>query len=180
MARAILFEIAGILDGHNNGCIHVSYAELAARLNRKNQAPIGPAIAELMQHGLIDLSAESVWRERKAREYRLTFVNTTDSIGRTIKATNDYLKFDATDVVAAKAKSATTSVADSGAAATTSVAGTNGKLPKTLNGSATTGVVPIIRPYADAKSTAPDPSNYTPNSAGGPKSATRDARRARA
>jgi hypothetical protein len=50
--------------------VHVSYAELAACLNRKNQAPIGPAIAELIDHGLVDISAESVWQERKAREYR--------------------------------------------------------------------------------------------------------------
>jgi hypothetical protein len=162
MARAILFEVAGILDGHNNGHIHVSYAELAARLNRKNQAPIGPAIAELMRHGLLDLSAESVWRERKAREYRLTFVNTTDSIGRTIKATNDYLTFDATDVVAAKGKSATASVAGQGDAATNAVAGTHGKPPKTKSAAATTGVVLISKPYAARESEAGETSNLGP------------------
>ena len=161
MARAILFEIAGILDGHNNAFIHVSYAELATRLNRKNQAPIGPAIAELMQHGLIDLSAEFVWRERRAREYRLTFVNTTDSIGRTIKATNDYLKFDATDVVARKAKTATNAVAGARPAATDAVAGTHAKPPKSLEGSATTGAVPISKPYAGAKSAAAKPSRIS-------------------
>jgi hypothetical protein len=171
MARAILFEIAGVLDGHNHGSIHLSYADLAQRLNRKNQAPIGPAIAELMHHGLLDLSAESVWRERKAREYRLTFVNTTDSIGRTIKATNDYLKFDATDVVAAKLKSATASVAEAEAAATTSVAAPHGKPPKTLKGSATTGVVPISKPYAGAESAATGqaspPANLATENSGG-------------
>lgn len=167
IARAILVEIVGRMDGYNNGQIHISYAELAQRLNRRNQAPIGPAIAELMQHGLVDLSAESIWRERKAREYRLTFVNTSDSIGRTIKATNDYLKFDATDVVAAKRKSATTFVAASTGTATNVVAGANGKPPKTLEPSATTGVVPISKPYAEAQSEAAGPSIPAPQNPAG-------------
>jgi hypothetical protein len=171
MARAILIEIAARFDGHNNGIITISYAEIAARLNRRNQAPIGPAIAELMHHGLLDLSAESVWRERKAREYRLTFANTSDSIGRTIAATNDYLdwraKNDATDDVAEKGKSATNGVARGPDPATNGVAAANGKLPKTFRGSATTGVVPISKPYAAAKSEAGETLNSAPNSAGG-------------
>jgi len=61
--------------------------------NRVGKLSVGPAIAELMQHGLLDIGAESVWQERKAREYRLPFVNTSDSIGKPIKATNDYLKW---------------------------------------------------------------------------------------
>jgi hypothetical protein len=155
ISRAILVEIVARMVGNNNGAIHISYAELAKCLNRKNQAPIGPAIAELMQHGLLDISAESVWQVRKSREYRLTFVNTSDSIGRPIKATNDYLnwkpreKNDATDVVAAKVKSATAFVASKSAAATDAVADANGKPPKTFIGSATDGVVPILSPYPE-------------------------------
>lgn len=151
------------MNGSNNGEIHLSYAEIAHSLNRKNQAVIGPAIARLMQHGLVDISAESVWQERKAREYRLTFVNTTDRIGRPIKATNDYLnwkpqvKNDATDVVAGKRKSATRFVAGKMAAATDAVASGNGKLPKTLVGSATNGVIPICIPYPGAET----PEQYT-------------------
>jgi hypothetical protein len=171
MARAVLVEIVGRMNGSNNGQITRSYAQLAAALNRKNQAPIGPAIAELMQHGLLDISAESVWQERRAREYRLTFVNTTDAIGRTIRATNDYLRFDATDVVAVKAKSATTPVAESGGTATYAVAATNGKPPKTLNGSATTGVVPIRKPYVAAENGGHSPTNLSPEIAGGRRAA---------
>lgn len=157
IARAILVEMVATMNGNNNGSIHKSYAELAAALNRKNQAPIGPAIAELMEHGLLDISADALWRERKAREYRLTFVNTTDSIGRPIKATNDYLKWaprvknDATDAVAGKVKSATPFVAGKIAAATDAVAGPNAKLSNTSNGSATDAVIPISKPYAGGK-----------------------------
>lgn len=93
IARAILVEVVARMSGHNNGLIHVSYAELAHALNRKNQAPIGPAIDELVQHGLLDISADAVWQKRKAREYRLTFVNTSDRLGRPVKATNDYLSW---------------------------------------------------------------------------------------
>ena len=155
IARAILVELVREMTGHNNGKITLSYKQLAFRLNRKNEAPIGPGIAELMAHGLVDISAESVWQERRAREYRLTFVNTTDSIGRTIPATNEYkhwtAKNDATNVVAEKPKLATTSVADIHDAATTSVVGIYGKLRKTKIASATTGVVPISKPYAVAQ-----------------------------
>src|SRR5688500_15517584 len=136
MARVVLVEIVGRMNGHNNGEITISYKELAHRLNRKNEAPFGPAIAELMKHGLLDISEQSIWQERKAREYRLTCVNTTDSSGRPIKATNDYLnwtprvKNDATDAVAGKPKSASAFVAAKVAAATDAVAALNGKPPK--------------------------------------------------
>jgi hypothetical protein len=181
IARCILIEIVSRMRGNNNGEITVSYAQLALALNRRNQAPIGPAIAELMQHGLLDLSAESVWQERKAREYRLTFVNTTDAIGRPIRATNDYLKWtagekiDATDVVAAKRKSATPFVAGKVAAATDGVAVANGKLPKTLEGSATNGVVPISKPYAAAKREAGKSCKSTPENVDGPIAAEKAA-----
>ena len=117
LERAILVEIVERLNGFNNGSIAISYAELAHRLDRKNQAPFAAAIATLWKHGLIEPGQDAFWKERKARTYRLTFVNTTDSIGRPIQATNDYLKWqpegknDATDVVAGKAKSATAFVA---------------------------------------------------------------------
>jgi len=166
IGRAILVEIVVRMRGDNNGEIHVSYAELAKCLNRKNQAPIGPAIAELMQHGLLDLSAESVWQERKSREYRLTFVNTSDSIGRPIKATNEYLAWnpstaliDATDAVADEGKSATPFVASKVMAATEAVADDHVKLPKTVECSATNGVIPILKPYAAPRSMAADPSS---------------------
>lgn len=117
MERSILVEIVAKLNGFNNGKIAISYRELASRLNRKNEAPFGPAIAKLIAHGFLEIMADARWKDRRAREYRLTFVNTTDAAGRFVPATNDYLGWRpeadscATDAVVGKTESATTSVA---------------------------------------------------------------------
>lgn len=105
--RAVLIELLATFNGYNNGHIVLSYKQLAERLSTTNQARIGRAIARLFQHGLIDIGAESVWQQRKAREYRLTFIST----GRpphTRPATNEYLhwKNDAEPVSAASPLSA--------------------------------------------------------------------------
>lgn len=87
--RAILIELLARFNGYNNGSIVVSYRQFAAALGNSNYRKIGRAIAVLMQRGLIDISTESIWKERKSREYRLTFIST----GRppnSRAATNDY------------------------------------------------------------------------------------------
>lgn len=87
--RAVLFEIARAFNGYNNGKIGLSQRQLAERLNTTNFRAIGKAIAELMQHGLIDVTTEGQWKQRMAREYRLTFVTTGDAF-HLRAATNDY------------------------------------------------------------------------------------------
>lgn len=172
-ARAVLVELVARMNGYNNGQITISYKELAVRLNRKNEAKIGQAIASLVMHGLLEVSAESIWQERRAREYRLTFVNTTDAIGRPIKATNDYLswsyakppeasvvrKCDTTTVVADTAhsdtaalvagyrESATAPVVVHAQPATAVVAAPRGKDALLEVDPATTEVAPIDNPY---------------------------------
>lgn len=127
--RAVFIEIVARFSGYNNGEIAISYRELARRLNRKNEAPFGPAIAKLTAHGLIDIVTEARWKDRRAREYRLTFVSTTDGAGRHVQATNEYRSWEpeekssATDTVAAEAESTATSVVGIASAATTSVVG---------------------------------------------------------
>ncbi|MFZ5701810.1 MULTISPECIES: hypothetical protein [Pseudomonadota] len=110
-ARAVLVEIVRRMDGFNNGKIAISQREIAARLGTSNFRAIGKAIAELMQHGFLLVSAEGEWAQRKAREYRLTFVSTQKG-HLIIPATNDYLhwaptqKSGADDVSAETGKSA--------------------------------------------------------------------------
>jgi hypothetical protein len=110
-ARAVLVEILRRMDGFNNGKIAISQREIAARLGTSNFRAIGKAIAELMQHGFLVVSAEGEWAQRKAREYRLTFVSTQKG-HLIIPATNDYLhwaptrKSGADDVSAEMPKSA--------------------------------------------------------------------------
>lgn len=91
MERAVLYEILYRLNGYNNGRIPLSVRELAARFNRKNMTPFAQAVAKLMDHGLIEVTFAGSQRPKAAREFRLTFFNTTDSIGRRIPATNEYL-----------------------------------------------------------------------------------------
>jgi hypothetical protein len=126
--RAVLVEILARFTGYNNGEIAISYRELAHRLNRKNEAPFGPAVAKLIVHGLIDIATEARWKDRRAREYRLTFISTTDGAGRHVAATNEYRswvleeRISTTDVVAAPPESTTTSVVAVAQPATASVA----------------------------------------------------------
>jgi hypothetical protein len=124
MERAVLIEIILRFNGYNNGAISISYKELAHRLNRKNEAPFGPAVAKLISHGLIDIGMDACWKERMAREYRLTFVSTTDRAGRQVAATNEYLHWapeensGATKAVAGTPESATPPIASGAKTAT--------------------------------------------------------------
>ncbi|WP_344710902.1 hypothetical protein [Sphingomonas humi] len=73
------------MNGYNNGEIARSQRQLAEALGTTNFRAIGKGIAELMEHGFIDVTAEGQWKARQAREYRITFVST-----KTASATNDY------------------------------------------------------------------------------------------
>jgi hypothetical protein len=73
------------MNGYNNGQIGRSQRQLAEALGTTNFRAIGKGIAELMEHGFIDVTAEGQWKARQAREYRLTFVST-----KAASATNDY------------------------------------------------------------------------------------------
>lgn len=83
-SRAILVELVARMHGYNNGQIAVSHRELRDAL-RCSQRKIVRGLAELMEHGLIDVTADGKWKERMAREYRLTFVSTKQA-----GATNEY------------------------------------------------------------------------------------------
>lgn len=88
-ARAILTEIVARMNGYNNGSIAISVTEICTALGNSNRGKAAKAIAELMQHGFIDVTTEGDRKERLAREYRLTFVNTVSN-GKFVAATEDY------------------------------------------------------------------------------------------
>jgi len=87
--RAVLVEIVREMNGYNNGKIGISQRQLSERLRTTNFAAISRAIAELVSHGLIDVAVEGVWKQRMARQYRLTFVS-TGSVETFRPATNEY------------------------------------------------------------------------------------------
>lgn len=87
--RAVLLEVLRRFNGYNNGKIAISFDDLADRLNTTNRRAIGKAFVELVQHGLLDVTAAPDRKHHKAREYRLTFVSTGDG-ARHVQATDDY------------------------------------------------------------------------------------------
>lgn len=91
-ARAVLIEILDQFNGFNNGKIVISQAQLMIGLGTTSQHTVKNAVAELMEHGLIDVPFEGEWKQRKAREFRITFINTTRANAH-VRATNDYLDF---------------------------------------------------------------------------------------
>lgn len=74
--RSVFFEILATFNGYNNGRIVISQRQIAEALGNSNYRKISRAIAVLMERGLISISEESIWQERRAREYRLTFIST--------------------------------------------------------------------------------------------------------
>lgn len=94
-ARAILTLILKRFNFYNNAHpsphrrLALSSREIAAELNNQNHAANSRAIAELIDHGFVEMTAESVRSSRLAREYRITFAWS----GRDeapVKPTNEY------------------------------------------------------------------------------------------
>ena len=87
--RAVLLAILSRFNGYNNGQIGCSYRELGEDLGNQNYSRIARAIADTIERGLLDIAAESIWKERHSRQYRLTFISSGSS--PFIKpATNEY------------------------------------------------------------------------------------------
>lgn len=161
--RAVLVELVRTMNGYNNGSIVLSQRQIADRLRTSNFRQIGKAVAELMQHGFVDVEADGRWKQRMAREYRLTFVN-TGKPGHYKAATNEYRAWTPTapaqlsgaDTVSADPPNPAEPVSARHPFAAEPVsAGLNGKLPKTPFGSAEPVSSLIDKPYLGTK--FPDP-----------------------
>jgi len=93
-ARCILSGLLRRFNGYNNGRIAYSVRQMAQDLagcstRAPDHRPISRAVAELMEHGLIDCTADFRRGERMAREYRLTFAS-SGSDRAPEPATHDY------------------------------------------------------------------------------------------
>lgn len=78
--RAVHGEILRRFNGYNNGSIAITYGEIGERLKgrntaRPNNGRIARAIATLVEHGLITEPTPASWLQRRAREYRLTYIS---------------------------------------------------------------------------------------------------------
>jgi hypothetical protein len=149
-ARAILVELVARMNGYNNGKIAVSQRELVDGIGCSPRK-IVRGIAELMEHALIDVETDGMWKERMAREYRLTFVST-----KAKSATNDYLhwkpgiKSGATAAVAQTRQTGSAAVAPSLSADSDAAADArkcSRKIASSQNRPATDAVSLICKPY---------------------------------
>lgn len=169
--RATLVELVREMNGYNNGAIGLSQRQLSERLRTTNFRAIGRAIAELVTHGFVDVSTEGRWKQRLAREYRLTFVN-TGAPGHYRPATNDYQlwqpqKSCADDVSAEKSCSADDVSASPRSPAddvSARIDAHRGKTAKLASFSADDVSSLISKPYRGARNEPLD----TPENAGGP------------
>lgn len=89
VARAVLLAVLRRFNGRNNGQIFVSFDEIGHDLNTTNRRAIGRSFAQLVQRGLIEVTAAPDRKHHKAREYRLTWISTTAG-GRHVQATEEY------------------------------------------------------------------------------------------
>lgn len=90
--RALLFEFVLRFNGYNNGKISFSHREIAERMGTKNYKRIARAVACLIETGLLAIATDSVWKERRAREYRLSFISSGPANGP-VPASNEYLEW---------------------------------------------------------------------------------------
>lgn len=147
-ARAVLVELVARMNGYNNGSIAISQRELVEALGCSPNSVVA-ALADLMEHGLLDVAADGRWKQRQARLYRLTFVSTKNA-----GATNDYIHWTpkpkqsgAIAAEAGKAASATAAIAEPrklDTAAIARIAAARGEVPV----EPATAAIPLIcKPY---------------------------------
>lgn len=98
--RCVLGEILRRFNGYNNGSIALSYEELGDRLRgsnraRPNNGRLARSIVALIDHGLLAEPTPGSWLQRRAREYRLTFISSGKAPPYR-PATNEYRKWEPT------------------------------------------------------------------------------------
>lgn len=70
-AQILLLHFIFLAYPDRNGRIGMSHSK-AAQIAQVNKATAGKYIEELMTRGFLQMRSHEMWRERKAREYRLT------------------------------------------------------------------------------------------------------------
>lgn len=95
--RCVLMEILRRFNGYNNGTIALTYEAIGDRLKgrnkaRPNNARIGRSVARLIDHGFLAEPTPGSWLQRRAREYRLTFI-TSGKAPPFRSASNEYLQW---------------------------------------------------------------------------------------
>lgn len=88
-ARVVLQVLQARHDGFNNGRIGISVHEIGAALGDQNHGANSKAVAELIEKGFVECTANANRHQSKVRTYRLTFVSTGEG-KRVQPATHEY------------------------------------------------------------------------------------------
>lgn len=70
-AQILLFHFIFLAYPNRNGRIGMSHSK-AAQIAQVNKATAGKYLDELMVRGFLEMRNHEMWKERKAREYRIT------------------------------------------------------------------------------------------------------------
>lgn len=87
-SRSALFVLLERFSGFNNGRIGLSIDDLGAALGNQNHRANSRALAELIERGFVECMADANHVKSKAREYRLTFIESGH--GGKERATNEW------------------------------------------------------------------------------------------
>jgi hypothetical protein len=88
-AKVVLQVFQSKHDGFNNGHLAVGIHDIGRELGNQNHGANAAAVAELIQKGFLELTADEDRKQGKVREYRITFVS-TGRAKQVSPATHDY------------------------------------------------------------------------------------------
>jgi len=88
-ARVVLQVLQARHDGFNNGRIGISVHEIGTALGDQNHGANSKAVAELIEKGFVECTADANRHQSKVRTYRLTFIPTGEG-KRVQPATHEY------------------------------------------------------------------------------------------
>lgn len=87
--RNVVLVINARFNGYNNGQIAISIEEIGRALGNQNHGSNGRALVAAIEHGFVECMADADHRQSKAREYRLTYIETGPP-GKRVAATHEY------------------------------------------------------------------------------------------
>lgn len=87
--RCIVLALCARFSGYNNGAIPISIEEIGQALGNQNHGANSKALARAIDLGIVECMVDANHHQGRAREYRLTFIETGPPKAR-VPATHEY------------------------------------------------------------------------------------------